>query len=91
MIIGVIKDISNIIKYENVKNENQFYELLTATTSHEMRTPLNAIIGLLQYLDSFVESERGKKLVKIIHNSALMLLSLVHDMLDLFQIKKGKF
>lgn len=63
MKMAVIKDVTKIVKYEKVMKENQFHELLTATTSHEMRTPLNAIIGLLQALDVFVESKRGKKLV----------------------------
>ena len=63
MKMAVIKDVTKIVKYDKVMRENQFHELLTATTSHEMRTPLNAIIGLLQALDVFVESKRGKKLV----------------------------
>ena len=44
----MIKSISQIVRYEKLKLENHFYEMLTATVSHEMRTPLNAMIGLLQ-------------------------------------------
>jgi signal transduction histidine kinase len=65
--------------------------MLTATVSHDMRTPLNAILGLLMSLDYFIKTNEGKRLLTIINNSAQMLLSLVNDMLDLFQIKNGKF
>lgn len=43
----MIKSITSIVKYEKVKVKGKFYEAMTATFSHEMRTPLNAIIGLL--------------------------------------------
>ena len=71
--------------------ENKFYEMLTATVSHEMRTPLNSVISLLTTFDPFMKDAKGKKILSIIQNSAKMLLYLVNDMLDLFQIKNGKF
>jgi signal transduction histidine kinase len=80
----VIKNISQLAKYESMKIENHFYELLTATVSHEMRTPLNAIISLLLSLDMHVNTALGKKLLQIIQNSSKILLFLVNDMLDIF-------
>ena len=50
----MIKNITSIVKYEKLKLENYFYEMLTATVSHDMRTPLNAIVGLLQNLDIYI-------------------------------------
>lgn len=46
----MVKSITSVVKYEKVKVKGKFYEAMTATFSHEMRTPLNAIIGLLQNL-----------------------------------------
>ena len=65
--------------------------MLTATVSHDMRTPLNAILNLLENLEPFVTDERGNKFVKVISYSSKILLFLVNDLLDLFQIKNGKF
>ena len=47
----VIRNISVIIEFEKVKNENTYQELLTATMSHEMLTPLNSIINLAIYIE----------------------------------------
>jgi len=39
--------------------ENHFTEMLTATVSHEMRTPLNIIISLISNFEKFVPDPRG--------------------------------
>lgn len=65
--------------------------MLTATVSHDMRTPLNAITGISHNLQNLVNGEQGQKLLKIINNSSRILLFLVNDLLDFFQIKNGKF
>lgn len=79
------------MKYEKLKLENHFYEMLTATVSHDMRTPLNAMTGLLANIGAFIQDERGQKLLKIVENSSKILLFLVNDLLDYTQIKNGKF
>jgi signal transduction histidine kinase len=56
-----------------------------------MRTPLNAMIGLLSHLNDYIVEERGKKFYEIISFSSKILLFLVNDLLDFFQIKNGKF
>ena len=87
----MIKSISSIVKCEKLKVENHFYEMLTATVSHDMRTPLNAILNLLGNLEPLVTDDNGRKYLKIISYSSKILLFLVNDLLDLFQIKNGKF
>ena len=62
----IIRSITSIVKYEKLKLENHFYEMLTATVSHDMRTPLNSIIGLLDHLRLFVKEEQGNKFLDII-------------------------
>ena len=58
----VIRNISLIVEFEQVKSENKYQELLTATMSHEMLTPLNSIINLSIYLEDRIrESFDSKK------------------------------
>lgn len=52
----VIRNITFIVEFEKVKNEGKYQELLTATMSHEMLTPLNSIINL----STFVEQKLSK-------------------------------
>ncbi|TNV83670.1 hypothetical protein FGO68_gene6378 [Halteria grandinella] len=77
--------------YEKLKMQNHFLEMLTATVSHDMRTPLNAILGLGEQLQHFILHQDGLYLHKILMNSSRLLLSLVNDLLDLFRLKNGKF
>jgi signal transduction histidine kinase/FixJ family two-component response regulator/HPt (histidine-containing phosphotransfer) domain-containing protein len=62
-----------------------------ANTSHEMRTPLNAIVGLsdLQLLEDHDKATQAD-LLKI-HNAGTTLLSIINDILDISKIESGKF
>ena len=39
-----IRDVSKILKADKMEQENEFYQTLTATVTHEMMTPINCII-----------------------------------------------
>ncbi len=51
--------ITHLIKYEKLKLQNHFLEMLTATVSHDMRTPLNAILGIGKNLEPLVTNQGG--------------------------------
>jgi len=80
----IVKNLTPIVKYENLKIENHFYEMLTATVSHDMRTPLNAMIGLINNMQLFIRDEEGLKYLQIIRNSSKFMSFLVNDLLDFF-------
>ena len=66
--------------------------MITATVSHEMRTPINAILTQISSLEMILEGQTDQlKIIKVIKNSATLLLYLVNDMLDVYMIKNGKF
>ena len=50
----MMKNLTEHVRNGKLKLENHFYEMLTATVSHDMRTPLNAMIGLLSNIDQFI-------------------------------------
>eukprot|EP00347_Sterkiella_histriomuscorum_P016734 403352055 len=87
----MIKNLTPIIRYEKLKVENHFFEMLTATVSHDMRTPLNAMTGLLNSLDVYINDTNGRRFLSIIRNSTRFMCFLVNDLLDFFQIRNGKF
>ncbi len=66
-----------------------------AKVSHEVRTPLNSIIGftelMLQERFGAIANQRYKGYVEDIHQSGLYALSLLNDLLDISKIEAGKF
>ena len=61
-----------------------------ANISHEVRTPLNALMGLTRMLmDSPLNPEQANWL-QLMDNSAQSLLTLLNDILDLSRIESGK-
>jgi PAS domain S-box-containing protein len=65
-----------------------------ATTSHELRSPLNAILGFAEILtlEMFgpLGSERYLGYARDIHHAGQLLLSVIDDLLDLAKIEAGK-
>ena len=65
-----------------------------ANMSHEMRTPLNAIIGFSELIKSEtqgnIDSEKNKEYVGYIHESGHHLLKVINDILDLSKVEAGK-
>lgn len=58
--------------------------------SHEMRTPLNGVIGASDLLISTHLDEEQKDLVSTLKKSAQLLLKLIDNILDLSKIESGK-
>ena len=61
-----------------------------SSMSHEMRTPMNAIIGMAQIAAKSNEVEKLKYCLANIENSSTHLLGLINDILDLSKIEAGK-
>lgn len=58
-----------------------------ANISHELKTPLNAILGVSYFLRETKLSKRQQELVAKIENSSDVLLSIINDVLDLSKLK----
>jgi len=76
---------------KNLHNASNAKSDFLASMSHEMRTPLNAIIGLtrLSLENSEIDEETSSNLEKV-YNSGEMLLSIVNDILDISKIEAGR-
>ena len=65
-----------------------------AKVSHEVRTPLNAILGFAEVImeERFgpIGNERYRDYLKDIHTSGAHVMSLVNDLLDLSKIEAGR-
>jgi PAS domain S-box-containing protein len=73
---------------ERKRLENEFISLV----SHELKTPMNSLIGALDLLGTGQLgqlTDQGKKLIDMAINNAERLVRLVNDILDLERIKSG--
>lgn len=63
-----------------------------ANTSHELRTPLNGIIGFLKLvIDGMADDpEEQSQFIQEAHHSAIHLLNVINDILDIAKIEAGK-
>jgi two-component system chemotaxis sensor kinase CheA len=81
----ILKDITSEMRLTKMMNEKQFQDLITATVSHDMKTPLNSIIMTSEQLAEFTnENPLSEKLRKINLSAGKLLFSLVSDLLDLY-------
>lgn len=63
-----------------------------ANMSHDIRTPMNAIVGLVSIAQAHVDDpDRTKEYLNRITVSSKHLLSLINDILDMSKIESGKF
>ena len=54
-----IVDISDKILYYNIKAEHSFLEMINAAVSHELRNPLNSLIGQVSAMKDFFKNFRA--------------------------------
>ena len=61
-----------------------------ATVSHEVRTPLNGVVGMLDMLKEMRLTKRQQECVDVAWNSARALIELINDILDFSKMEAGK-
>ena len=61
-----------------------------ANISHDIRTPMNAILGTTQLLERSALDAQQAQYVASIHTAGRTMLSLINDVLDLSKIEAGK-
>jgi PAS domain S-box-containing protein len=61
-----------------------------ATMSHEIRSPLNAVVNMNELLLESPLDEKQRELARIAREGGLTLMSLINDILDFSRIESGK-
>ena len=96
--IGALKDITVQLAAERALHEakdaaeatSNAKSAFLATISHEMRTPLNAVIGTATLLEHTELSDDQRELLRLLRRSGDSLLAVVDDVLDFTKIEAGR-
>jgi PAS domain S-box-containing protein len=83
-------DISHIKKAEEAKSASEAKTRFIANMSHEMRTPMNVVVGLTDLMLEENEPVNVKENLKKINTAGNTLLGLISDVLDMSKIEAGK-
>ena len=78
---------------DNAEKANQLKDEFLATLSHELRNPLNVILGYSELLLRMPEIEGSPRLIKMgeaLRRNAQSQSQLINDLLDLSRLQRGK-
>ncbi|BAZ09769.1 integral membrane sensor signal transduction histidine kinase [Calothrix sp. NIES-4071] len=80
------------IAWKDSKTANQVKSQFLATTSHELRNPLNIIINCIRVVREDLCDSREEELefLKRADDTAIHLLEIINDLLDISKIEAGK-
>lgn len=91
LMIKLYKAYSRIVKAGKMAEEQVIVKSRFFTSlSHEMRTPLNAILGVTEQLKSTDLNKEQGEMANLLENSSSMLLSAVNEVLDFSRLETGK-
>ncbi|MYM91887.1 signaling protein, partial [Rugamonas sp. FT82W] len=71
-------------------NMAQMKAQFAATVSHEVRTPLNGVVGMLDMLKETRLTPRQQEFVDVAWNSSRTLIALINNILDFSKMEAGK-
>lgn len=80
----MLRDITDLVRSEYARSIEKLSEIMIASTSHDMRTPLNAIINMIRLIQERRDDAEVSQWLRIALNSSNLLLFLISDTLDYF-------
>ena len=95
---SIVEDITKELEYEHCLREakekaegaNASKSMFLANITHELRTPMNAILGFSDLLRNEELNEEQLDYAETIYSSGRHLLTLINDVLDISKMEAGK-
>lgn len=74
----------------NIKNEDAFKTIFLGNLAHEVRTPLNGIVGYSQLLLQSTVNTTQKNFLTSLNDCSMQLLQIMNDILDFAKLSNNK-
>lgn len=78
------------LKYTKTEVSSSYKDVFLANISHEVRTPLNGIIGMLTLLEDTTLNSEQKDYIDMTRECSFNLMTIVNDILDFSKLEAGK-
>ena len=75
---------------EKAESASEAKSQFLATMTHELRTPMNGVLGMSELLSATKMSNKQQEYVQIILDSSESLLTIINDILDFSRLEAGK-
>jgi len=85
----IIQDQSDFEKLREL--DEKYRKLYVASIVHDIRTPLNGIMGMLDVLEDELKTKQSKSHLAVARNTGKLLLFLTYDITDFSQLDCNKF
>jgi PAS domain S-box-containing protein len=87
-----LSDVTEIEEAREAAEESSLAKsMFLSNMSHEMRTPMNAIIGMTKIAKGSPTAEKKDYCLDKIEDASVHLLGIINDVLDISKIEAGKF
>ncbi len=83
-ITDLVQSRSNLLLANKAKGD------FLSNVSHEIRTPINGLLGMIDLLDATILNEEQSEYVEVMKNSSKKLMTIVTGILDYSKIESGK-
>ena len=77
-------------KYAAAQQDHEAKSLFLATMSHEIREPMNAVIGMSRVLLDTPLSHEQREQVEVVLEAGEALVTIINDILDLSRMEAGR-
>ncbi|WP_425097613.1 response regulator [Tropicibacter sp. S64] len=97
-LVSIERDVTDLVRHEEEMAQARMQaeegarakSAFLATMSHEMRTPLNAIVGMADLLAAEDLGSEQNEYVGIIQSASISLLTIINDVLDYSRLEADK-
>ncbi|MDR0495103.1 MAG: response regulator [Treponema sp.] len=86
----IINQTRLIIEKDTAEKSSRAKAEFLSRMSHEMRTPMNAVMGMIQLLKNTDEAEKKADCLEKMNLASRQLLQLIDDLRDIYDIENGK-